>query len=197
MSTTPNPMGADELAMRVVARSVPGAFFTLLAPDADVARAAAVVSEEISSFGDEAALRVEPKDALAFTRRIQEHASGPVVVSGVDGFTGTEWAHLDLLRSRLAHDGAIVLVMGEQSFARLMRAAPNFASFLGGSLWRWDRSSSILSHEEREARLRALQAWSGRTNDDVVSLAQRGELPRDPEYAEWLVLLDRGDLLER
>lgn len=197
MSTTPTAMGADELAMRVVARSVPGAFFTLLAPEADVSRAAEELTEEIASLGDEPALRIEPRGALELTERIRAEKHGPIVVYGVDAFGEAEWSHLDLLRSRLAHDGAIIFVMAEPSFIRLMRAAPNFASFLGGSLWRWQRASSLLSPDERQNRLCALRAWSGTTDEEVVALALRGELPPDPEYAEWLVLLDRGELLER
>jgi len=28
-------------------------------------------------------------------------------------------------------------------------------------------------------------------------LAENRQLPHDPEYAEWLILLNRGDLLEQ
>jgi len=197
MSTTPNAMGVDEFAMRVVARSVPGAFFTLLTEEGEASLAALRLLEEIAALGEEKPVPLEPKDALDFSSGVRETPIGPLVVSNLDSFTEAEWAHLDLLRTRLEHDGAIVLVIGDRSFSRLMRAAPNFASFLGGSLWRWEQSSSLLSPAEREARLEALRSWSGKTDADVITLAQEKRLPCDPEFAEWLVLLNRGDLLER
>lgn len=81
------------------------------------------------------------------------------------------------------------------SFAELMRVAPNLASWLGGL---------VFSHEDPDAlaraqigpRLDALHAWSGKSDAEVVEEAEQGRLPRDPEYAEWLVLLGRGDLLD-
>jgi hypothetical protein len=34
------------------------------------------------------------------------------------------------------------------------------------------------------------------TDDEVIAAARSGALPRDPEYAEWLVLVGQGDLLD-
>lgn len=48
----------------------------------------------------------------------------------------------------------------------------------------------------RAQRLEALRGWAARSDADVVRAAEQGTLPRDPEYAEWLVLLGRGDLLD-
>jgi hypothetical protein len=55
----------------------------------------------------------------------------------------------------------------------------------------------ILTESESQQRLAALQQSTGKTDAEVIRLAEAGQLPRDPEYGEWLVLLDRGDLLER
>jgi hypothetical protein len=46
-------------------------------------------------------------------------------------------------------------------------------------------------------RLEALPQFTGKTDLDVMHLAGTGQLPTDPEYGEWLVLLGRGDLIER
>jgi hypothetical protein len=53
----------------------------------------------------------------------------------------------------------------------------------------------VLSPSEIEQRLTALRAWAGRGDAEVIQLAETGQLPRDPEYAEWLTLLGRGELL--
>ena len=52
-----------------------------------------------------------------------------------------------------------------------------------------------LTPEERQARLASLREWSGMTDEEVIARAARGELSPDPQYALWLVLLNRGDLL--
>ena len=44
-------------------------------------------------------------------------------------------------------------------------------------------------------RLESLRQWSGMTDEEVITRAEQGTLPGDPPYAEWLVLLGRGDLL--
>jgi hypothetical protein len=53
----------------------------------------------------------------------------------------------------------------------------------------------MLSPGEIEQRLAALRAWASCGDAEVIQLAETGQLPRDPEYAEWLTLLGRGDLL--
>ena len=72
--------------------------------------------------------------------------------------------------------------------------APNVASWIGGSAWELEGPQG-LAPAERESRLQALRAWARLTDEDVVHLAEAGNLPQEPEYAEWLILLGRGDLL--
>lgn len=92
-------------------------------------------------------------------------------------------------------EGCVVLVLSEQGAQRMFRAAPNLTSWIGAATWSFDDTIPTLSAEEREQRLEALRAWSSLTDTEVIEQAERGELPGDPEYAEWLVLLDRGDLI--
>jgi hypothetical protein len=54
-----------------------------------------------------------------------------------------------------------------------------------------------MSYEEQERRIRSLEEWSGIGSDQLIERAERRDLPAGPEYAAWLVLLGRGDLLER
>jgi hypothetical protein len=76
-----------------------------------------------------------------------------------------------------------------------MEAAPNLASWLGGLVFsRQDPGERLAAL--RQQRLASLRAWSSKTDEDVIRDAEAGTLPRDPEYAEWLVLLGRGDLLD-
>ncbi len=89
-----------------------------------------------------------------------------------------------------------MLVVAEQSIQRMFRNAPNL-SWIGAAVWSFDDTIPTLSAEEKEARLEALRSWSGLSDAEVIERAEQDVLPGDPEYAEWLVLLDRGDLVER
>jgi hypothetical protein len=55
----------------------------------------------------------------------------------------------------------------------------------------------VLTDEEKERRLVALRAWSGLSDAEMLAAVERGEIRLEPEHAVWLVLLGRGDLLDR
>ena len=69
------------------------------------------------------------------------------------------------------------------------------ASFFGGSVWQLEPETGELSEPERVARVKALEAWAGMSSDEMMARAERKELPPEPEYAEWLVLVHRSELL--
>lgn len=81
--------------------------------------------------------------------------------------------------------------------ARLIRHAPNLASWLGGQLLSWDGAAELLTPAEKEARLAHLREKLGKTDEQVIEMARTGRPLDEPDYAEWLVLLDRGDLVRR
>jgi hypothetical protein len=81
------------------------------------------------------------------------------------------------------------------SFGQLMQAAPNLASWLGALAFQYE-DPSAWEADLRARRLAALRSWAGRSDEDVVRAASQGRLPTDPEYAEWLVLLGRSDLID-
>lgn len=116
----------------------------------------------------------------------------------LDGWDNNEWTIFDALRSRLDRDkkGGI-LVISKQANDLMIHNAPNFLSWLGARIYYLQKDAEILSDEECDRRLVALQEWTGKTNEEVIALAENRQLPTDPEYGEWLILLDRGDLLER
>lgn len=191
------PAGAAELALRFMTRRGRGDWAVLAVdrPD-DVETAADELAAEMESLGDVEVARVHgPSDTLDLAARLQA-AQGPVVLSGVDGWPASEWARVDHLRSRLAREERTALVLSQATFERVNQHA-NFSSWLGAGAWSYRRRAAELTEEERARRLEALRAWSGLTDEEVVARAEAGALPGDPEYAEWLVLLSRGDLLAR
>jgi hypothetical protein len=166
-------------------------------PDSDVLAVADELVEEMESLGDVNVDRIRgAKDASELAENLGP-LKGPVVVAGLDGWAPSEWLHLDELRSRFTRDERTALVVSTTTFENIMREAPNFSSWLGASVWTYLPRSSELTQPERERRLETLRAWSSLSDADVIARAEQGTLPPDPEFAEWLVLLDRGDLLGR
>ncbi|HIK09886.1 MAG TPA: ABC transporter permease [Oscillatoriaceae cyanobacterium M33_DOE_052] len=108
------------------------------------------------------------------------------------------WRQLDSFRSRLNRQkrGGVVILSSES--AKLMVAnAPNFFSWLSPRVYSLNLGAEFLTAEEREERLSALREWSGQSDAEVIALAEAKELPAYPEYGEWLLLLNREDLIER
>lgn len=50
---------------------------------------------------------------------------------------------------------------------------------------------------ERAARIGELEARYGLSSADVIKAAESGTLPPGPHFVEWLILLDRGDLVRK
>jgi hypothetical protein len=192
------PMCAAEAALRLMARRGRGDWMAFVVePGMDPQAVAVELAEEMESCGERMVERVggarDVQDLLS--RLAAQH--GPVVVSGLDGWPASEWAHLDRLRSRLTRDERTALVLDRASFEHLMQEAPNFSSWLGASVVSYRPDASALDDDERRRRLDTLSEWSGLSDEDVVLRASAGTLPAEPEFAEWLVLLRRADLLGR
>jgi hypothetical protein len=128
----------------------------------------------------------DPRTLLTSTR-----VSGPLLLVDADRFDTTVWSSLDRQRSSLEYSGGIVFMISSPTFDLLMQNAPNLASWIVA--YEIEREDVGV---QRLKRLDALRQHFNRSDDDVVAAAMRGDLPRDPQFAEWLALLGRGDLLE-
>jgi len=109
-----------------------------------------------------------------------------------------EWRTFDTLRSRLDKGkiGGLLILSLESAYVMLTNA-PNFASWLGANIYTFAKDAEMLTQEEVEKRLAALREWAGKSDAEVITLAENQMLPTDPEYGEWLILLNRGELLEQ
>jgi hypothetical protein len=115
-----------------------------------------------------------------------------------ESWDSNEWKIFDAFRTQLdKNTNGGLLVLSEESNRLMVSNAPHFVSFVSSRIYYLDKDADILTPEECDRRLAALQEWTGKTNEDVISLAENRQLPTDPEYGEWLILLNRGDLLER
>lgn len=198
MISEPKRMGAAEAALRLTARRGRGDWMALVVePGVDATSAAEELAEEMEAIGDIAVERIlGAHDAEDLASRLAA-ARGPVVSAGLDGWPASEWAHLDRLRSRCARQERTALVLGRASLDHLLQEAPNFSSWLGASVVMYQPNAVELDEEGRQRRLDTLRAWSGLTDEEIIARASNGSLPAEPEFAEWLVLLRRGDLLGR
>lgn len=156
------------------------------------------IATELEAFADADAQRTILSQGTTARSLLQvlatEKPTGVLVVDATS-FVEADWMLLDRQRSDLAREGVTLLITTPESFDLLMRVAPHFASWLGGHVFEWDATAETASPEEIEQRLVALRARSGMTDEDVLAKAKDGTLPRDPEFAEWLVLLGRGELI--
>lgn len=197
MNAEPPSIGAGELGHRTIAEIGGKSFIVVIVPDEDVDAVAARLAGRLERADGASVVRIEaPADAATLAKHLRAARRSLTVVSGLDRLPADEWRRLDLLRSRLLRERPALLVLSRRSASLLTRFAPNLASLLGGDLWIWHADASALSEADKQIRLDRLRAWSGLCDDEVVAQAKQKVLPTEPQFAEWLVLLGRGDLLE-
>ena len=185
---------APELALRLIAIRGTAAYAAYLVAAGAVADAIEELREELVAFDAGLAIEVlRPGSGERLVVALPGVTSEVVLVDAAS-YGERDWRVLDRRRSALARAGLMVFVTTPGSFGVLMQAAPNLSSWLGGFVF--ERPPDAAADEAREQRLAALRAWAQRSDADVIQAATRGQLPADPEYAEWLVLLGRGDLLD-
>lgn len=184
-----------ELALRLIAVRGTAAYAAYLAPADEVTEAITELSEELAAFDPALAIEVlRPGNGEQLVAALAE-VTREVVVIDAASYGDRDWRLLDRRRSALARAGLMVFVTTPDSFARLMQAAPNLSSWLGAFVFEQPHDAAATA-SMREQRLAALRSWAQKSDADVIQAATQCQLPADPEYAEWLVLLGRGDLLD-
>lgn len=129
--------------------------------------------------------------------KIQESSENYLIIWNFEKWGDRDWRKFDQMRSRLIKKRGVVLVLSEMTVDKMFIDAPNIVSWIGSRVYELTENTELLTEEERQERLLELQKWSGYSNTKVIELAQSQQLPPDPEYGEWLVLLDREDLIGR
>lgn len=189
----------DELLQRIGARPDGNIWMILVVDINDIESIVIDLQDTIEIFSECNTGNIYGKcGARDLINQISEASEEYFLLWQLEDWDSNEWKIFDALRSRLDRDrkGGI-LVLSEESNNLMIHNAPNFVSWLGARIYYLQKDAELLSDEECDRRLAALQEWTGKTNDDVIALAENCQLPTDPEYGEWLILLNRGDLLER
>ncbi len=190
-------IGLGEFAAQLELDGGADRWYRLVLPAAaDQVKVAAQLAMEIESVLGSSCERIDaqagPGELVRLLRAAGENSA---VILGVDSYSAANWQHVDLLRSQLVGGGTKVLLTALSVVAKMENYAPNLTSFLGGATWQVDLDADYLSEDARQARLAALRQALGYTDDQVIALAQQRKLPLEPDFAEWLVLLGRGELL--
>jgi hypothetical protein len=187
----------DEILQRV--SSLPNANFwsVLVTAPAQQQQALTELEESIPIFIDEAVkvIAINP-DVELLIHEVQS-SEAYILLWQFDIWQQEKWQQFDYARSRFSHEKGGILLLTHHSAAQFQTYAPNFASWIGSRVYELQLGLEILTEAESQQRLKALQQFTGKTDVEVIRLAETGQLPTSPEYGEWLVLLGRGDLLER
>jgi hypothetical protein len=189
----------DELLQRIGSRPDGNIWMILVVDINDIESIVADLQDTIEIFSECITVTISGESgARALINQISEASEEYFLLWKLYDWDNNEWKIFDALRSRLdkGNKGGLI-VLSEQANGFMIHNAPNFVSWLGARIYYLQKDAEILSDEECDRRLAALQEWTGKTNDEVIALAENRQLPTDPEYGEWLILLNRGDLLER
>jgi len=190
----------DELLQKTELRpSDSNSWMVLVAMPDDIQSTIDELQDSVDIFGECETVTISGESgARNLVKCIKEASQEYFLLNQFESWDNNEWKIFDTFRTHLdknANGGLVVL--SEQSSRLMFSNAPHFVSFVGSRTYYLDKDADLLTSEECEQRLSALQEWSGQTNEEIIALAENRQLPTDPEYGEWLILLDRGDLLER
>lgn len=130
--------------------------------------------------------------------QVQDATEDYLILYQLNNWQERDWKKLDGYRSRLdKHKLGGLLVLSQAAAVQMVINAPNLSSWLGSKIYNLELDIELLNEEEKQLRLAALREWSNKTDQEIIALAEANKLPPDSEYGEWLILLDRGDLVER
>jgi hypothetical protein len=190
-------VSCDEILQRIYSLPKRNIWASLVVRSEQLNIALEELEETLPIFidGDFRALEVT-LDLEDLIRKVRE-ADDYVLLWNFEQWGIQQWQEFDYDRSRFDRPNGGILLLTPSSANAFQKYAPNFASWVGSKVYDIELGTEILSEEALQQRLETLQAWSQKTNDEIIQLAEAGQLIVDPVYSEWLVLLGRGDLVER
>jgi len=193
MTTGLRPISQSEIVRRAIERTGSNSWLGLVVPADRVADVVEQIAAGIASESEIEVFRVEaPADADALAC---EGRRAGIMVASLDAWPPDAWARLDALRSLLQREHRTVLVLSESAAQHVFRQAPHFARLFTGSVWELAPEPEEMSEADRLDRVASLERWASLSTPDMITRAEAKTLPPDPEYAEWLALVGRSDLL--
>lgn len=151
-----------------------------------------LLPEEQEGKGSVHVVEAPPSSAELLANLGRYSEDDVVLLNGIENFSPDELERLDLLRNRALHGPRVLIATTQDGAARLSANSPNFWSWIGARCMAYDASEGIMN---KAARLQSLREHFKLSDADVLELAQNNALPDDAAFAEWLILLGRGDLV--
>ena len=185
-----------EIARRFDIRGETG-WLAVLSPVNDTTAALDQMQTELQSILQKhtRVIQLEPSIFEDLSEALHQPDDDAVILSSGTGLPQEKWRSLDIMRSALERKGPVILWLATGDVANLTEHAPNIRSFIGASIFLAGPDGGIMTETERQERLKQLSEHFQLTDEQVVQKAEAGELSNEPEFVEWLVLLDRGDLV--
>jgi hypothetical protein len=188
----------DTLLQKLGAQPDGNIWTVLVVETLDIDEVVEELSETISIFSEcEVKVISARNGGFNLVSQIEESSEDYILAWFFEGWNSEDWYILDSARSQLTKKRGGILILPSTSAKMMMNSAPNFCSWIGSRIYALAKDSEFLTDQEREIRLSTLREWSGRSDAEVIASAESRQLPPTPEYGEWLVLLGRGDLIER
>jgi hypothetical protein len=191
-------ISTDTLLQKIGVQPDGNIWITLVVKTSDINEVVEDFSETVSIFSECETKVISAQDGVsALIKEIVPSSADYLLLWNFETWNCKDWYRFDVSRSSLSKPCGGMLVLSSTSAEMMLNCAPNFCSWVGSRVYALDKNSEFLTDQERETRLSALREWSGRSDADVIESAESHELPPIPEYSEWLILLGRGDLIER
>jgi hypothetical protein len=188
----------DTLLQKLGAQPDGNIWTILVVETSDIDEVVEELSETISIFSEcEIKVISVQNGASDLVEQIIQSSEDYLLLWTFEAWNCEDWHRLDACRSSLSKPRGGMLVLSSTSAEMMLNCAPNFCSWVGSRVYALEKDSEFLTDLDREIRLSALREWSGLSDAAVVESAESYQLPRTPEYIEWLILLGRGDLIER
>jgi hypothetical protein len=140
-------------------------------------------------------INAEELSVEALIKRLHSTKSSIVIIYGLENWTDKQFVQLDVNRSRLETGAFIVIKIDINNAGRLLDSAPNLRSYIGTSIFAPAPDLSSMGPEEVEDRLEQLRTHYKMSDAEVIEKAIHNDLPLEPHFAEWLVLLNRSELI--
>jgi hypothetical protein len=185
----------DEILQRILSVPSQNSWFMFIIPKNQQHDAIEELEESIPIFLNEPVEVISADIGLKNLVEKIDVSDDRILLCHFEAWTDQDWKVLDGERTRLIRGNGGFLLLTPEAAELFQRYAPHFSSFIGAKVFAMELGTEILTESEREHRLELLQSSLGKTNDEVIRLAEIGELPPDPVYGEWLILLDRGEFV--
>ncbi len=114
-----------------------------------------------------------------------------LLVLGIESLSTEQLAQLDLDRGRFVESPVITVITTPEGASRLATHAPNIWSWVGPMYFRAVEPEPM----DVETRIRSIRDELGISEEEMVQRIHAGSIVIDPAVAEWLVLIDREDLI--